>query len=63
MHALTGRWKRMAKQASIHRMGAKVQELDACNGWTFWHFEQDGDLKPIDALRAEVRKQMAVAGA
>ncbi len=27
---------------SIHRLGAKVQGLDACNGWTFWHFE-DGD--------------------
>ena len=24
--------------ASIHRMGAKVQGAEACNGWTFWHF-------------------------
>ncbi len=24
---------------SIHRIGAHVQGLDACNGWTFWHFE------------------------
>ncbi|WP_368853658.1 hypothetical protein [Staphylococcus aureus] len=22
---------------SIHRIGAKVQGFDACNGWTFWH--------------------------
>nr|WP_246273028.1 site-specific DNA-methyltransferase [Oricola thermophila] len=51
------------EQASIHRMGARVQGLDACNGWTFWHYEEDGELKPIDTLRAEVRKQMAAAGA
>jgi modification methylase len=23
---------------SIHRLGAMVQGLDACNGWTFWHY-------------------------
>ncbi len=38
---------------SIHRMGAVVQGLDACNGWTFWHYEDDGALKPIDELRQE----------
>lgn len=43
---------------SIHRLGAKVQGLDACNGWTFWHFEQEGALKPIDDLRAIVRAGM-----
>ena len=40
---------------SIHRLGARVQGFDACNGWTFWHFEEDGVLKPIDDLRAKVR--------
>lgn len=48
---------------SIHRMGAKVQGFDACNGWTFWHYEENGALKPIDALRKVIRDQMAVAGA
>jgi len=48
---------------SIHRMGARVQGLDACNGWTFWHMEEEGALHPIDALRAIIRKQMALAGA
>jgi modification methylase len=43
---------------SIHRLGAKVQGLDACNGWTFWHFEEKGALKPIDDLRAIVRAGM-----
>jgi modification methylase len=48
---------------SIHRIGAHVQGLDACNGWTFWHFEEAGALKPIDELRKVIRTQMAAAGA
>jgi modification methylase len=44
---------------SIHRVGAAVQGLEACNGWTFWHTETDGALQPIDALRAELRRTMA----
>jgi modification methylase len=48
---------------SIHRVGAAVQGLDACNGWTFWHFEKAGRLHPIDDLRAEIRKRLAPAGA
>lgn len=46
----------------IHRMGAKVQGFDACNGWTFWHYEEEGTLKSIDTLRAEIRVNMAQAG-
>ncbi|KFB10736.1 site-specific DNA-methyltransferase [Nitratireductor basaltis] len=48
---------------SIHRMGARVQGLDACNGWTFWHFEDEGALKPIDELRKTARQAIAAAGA
>ena len=44
---------------SIHRVGAKVQGLDACNGWTFWHYADGAEQKPIDALRAVVRSGMA----
>jgi modification methylase len=40
-------------QGSIHKVGATVQNAPACNGWTFWHFERDGALVPIDALRTE----------
>jgi modification methylase len=43
---------------SIHRVGAAVQGLEACNGWTFWHTEKSGALQPIDALRAELRRSM-----
>ena len=48
---------------SIHRMGAKVQGFDACNGWTFWHFEENNVLKPIDEFRKVIRQEMAQAGA
>jgi modification methylase len=44
---------------SIHRVGAAVQGLEACNGWTFWHVDKDAALKPIDALRDEIRKRIA----
>ena len=43
---------------SIHRVGALVQGLDACNGWTFWHFETKGSLVPIDILRQKVRAEL-----
>lgn len=43
---------------SIHRVGARVQGLDACNGWTFWHVEEEGALKPIDDLRSVIRSRM-----
>jgi modification methylase len=40
---------------SIHQMGAHVQGLDACNGWTFWQYENGGKLIPIDVLRQQLR--------
>ncbi|MDJ0512196.1 MAG: site-specific DNA-methyltransferase [Methyloceanibacter sp.] len=46
-------------QGSIHKIGAHVQGAMACNGWTFWHYEAGGTLKPIDALRAEARQKLA----
>ncbi|TDK37408.1 site-specific DNA-methyltransferase [Rhizobium deserti] len=44
---------------SIHRLGAKVQGLDACNGWTFWHYDDGKTLRPIDELRSVIRSGMA----
>jgi len=44
---------------SIHRIGALAQGLEACNGWAFWHVETPKGLVSIDALRAEVRAEMA----
>ncbi len=48
---------------SIHRLGAKVQGLDACNGWTFWHFDDGQSLRPIDELRSIIRADLAKAEA
>ncbi len=43
---------------SIHKVGALVQGLPACNGWTFWHFPEKGRLAPIDTLRRIIRDRM-----
>jgi modification methylase len=43
---------------SIHQIAARVQGLPACNGWTYWHFDAQGVLKPIDVLRQQVRSEM-----
>ena len=45
---------------SIHQIGARVQGAPACNGWTFWHFEDKGALIPIDLLRQKIRSEMVV---
>ena len=45
-------------QGSIHKIGAHVQGAAACNGWTFWHYEAEGTLKPIDALREKARARL-----
>ena len=41
-------------RGSIHQVGAAVQNTPSCNGWTFWHFERNGALLPLDAVRIEV---------
>ena len=44
---------------SIHQIGAHVQGAPACNGWTFWHVEQKGELLSVDVYRQQVRAEMA----
>ena len=46
---------------SIHKTGALVQGLPACNGWSFWHYEDAGRLVPIDDLRERAREQLRAA--
>ncbi|EQB13938.1 MAG: modification methylase [Novosphingobium lindaniclasticum] len=36
---------------SIHGAGKELQGAPSCNGWTFWHLEHEGKVKPIDAIR------------
>ena len=42
-------------KGSIHSVGAALQGLPACNGWTFWHIKRSGKLVPIDNLRTIIR--------
>ena len=48
----------VAVQGSIHKIGAHVQKAEACNGWTYWQFEDKTGLKPLDFLRDKVRREM-----
>ncbi len=48
-------------KGSIHKVGAALQGLPSCNGWTFWHFETKGKVWPIDVLRQEIRSQIQPA--
>jgi modification methylase len=48
---------------SIHKIGALAQGLPACNGWTYWHYHDGTTLRPIDALRSILRKELAASGA
>jgi len=48
-------------QGSIHRVGAFAQGKEACNGWTFWHFESEGKLAPIDRLRQTAKVRLGLS--
>ena len=41
---------------SIHKIGALVQGLPACNGWSFWYLEGPQGLVSIDSFRAALRR-------
>ncbi len=44
-------------KGSIHSVGAEVQGLPSCNGWTFWHTNFRGTTVSIDTIRSVVRNQ------
>lgn len=44
-------------RGSIHKVGAFVQNVPACNGWQFWHVRNNGDFYPIDDLRKQYREK------
>jgi len=46
-----------AHQGSIHKVGAVLQGLPSCNGWTFWHFQDQEDFREIDVLRQKIRAE------
>ncbi|MDX2263921.1 MAG: site-specific DNA-methyltransferase [Hyphomicrobiales bacterium] len=50
-----------SQQGSIHRVGAHAQGRAVCNGWTFWHADLDGALRPLDDLRGEARRRLGLS--
>ena len=38
-------------EGSIHKIAAKIIGTESCNGWTFWHYNNNGSILPIDNLR------------
>ncbi len=45
-------------KGSIHQVGAALERLPSCNGWTYWSFKRDGQAIPIDVLRQQIRAEM-----
>ena len=45
-------------KGSIHKVGAELEGLPSCNGWTYWSFRRDGKAIPIDVLRQQIRAEM-----
>ncbi len=43
-------------RGSIHKVGAEVQKSSACNGWTFWKIQRDGQWQTLDSVRTEARE-------
>jgi len=44
-------------RGSIHKIGAQIGQMPACNGWERWYYETEaGELRVIDALREQLRK-------
>lgn len=54
-----GTIKSESTEGSIHQVGAAAQKAPACNGWVYWHYENEKkELVSIDELREKVRFEM-----
>ena len=38
-------------EGSIHKIAAKIMGAESCNGWTYWHYNVNGNNVSIDSLR------------
>ncbi len=38
-------------EGSIHKVAAAILGAESCNGWTYWHYNKNGSILPIDDLR------------
>ena len=48
-------------EGSIHKVAAKIMGAESCNGWTYWHYNLDGALVPIDNLRKRLISRINLA--
>ena len=55
---IDGSLEAVGHTGSIHKVGALVQGVEACNGWTFWHVSRAGKPVVIDDLRKEMRDRL-----
>tara|TARA_A100001234_G_scaffold163643_1_gene144921 strand:+ start:235 stop:813 length:579 start_codon:yes stop_codon:yes gene_type:complete len=46
-----GSIKHAQTEGSIHKVAATILGTESCNGWTYWHFNFNGTVVPIDHLR------------
>jgi len=46
-----GSIKYQNSEGSIHKMAAKIIGAESCNGWTYWYYNNNGSMLPIDNLR------------
>jgi len=42
---------------SIHQVGAKIQGLPSCNGWDFWHIQNNASSILLDEVRNKYRNK------
>ena len=41
-------------EGSIHKVAAGIMRTESYNGWTYWHYNLDGAIVPIDHLRQKL---------
>ena len=46
-----GSIKYLNSEGSIHKVAARIIGAESCNGWTYWHYNINGTMVPIDNLR------------
>jgi site-specific DNA-methyltransferase (adenine-specific)/modification methylase len=49
-----GSIKYQQTEGSIHKVAAHIIGAESCNGWTFWHYNINGSIFPIDNLRQKL---------
>ena len=49
-----GSIKYQNSEGSIHKVAAKIIGAESCNGWTYWYYNNNGAMLPIDNLRQKL---------